>query len=94
MYSRRSYRPVHQFTKSITQRFQVHRVHLAIAYVDIKECAVTKEFCIYSLPVVSACILLKQIYILTENLKFPLYQHKTEVTQIKSPKFVLTVLLC
>jgi hypothetical protein len=62
-YTHGSYRPVHQLTKSITQRLQVHRVHLATAYVDIKECAVTKEFCIYSLPVVSACNLLDQIYV-------------------------------
>jgi hypothetical protein len=86
-YSRRSYRPVHQFIKTITQCFQVQIVHLATAYVDIKECAVTKEFCIYSFPIVSACNLLNQIYILTANLKFPLCQHKTQVTQIRSPKF-------
>jgi len=58
----RSYRPVHQFIKSITQGFQVHRVHLATGYVDIKQCAITKGFCIYRLPVVSASNLLNQIY--------------------------------
>jgi hypothetical protein len=36
---------VHEFTKSITHRFQVHEFNLATAYEDIKECAVTKEFC-------------------------------------------------
>jgi len=87
-YSCRSHRPVHQFIKSVTQRFQVHRIHLPTAYADIKECAVTKEFCIYSLPVVSACNLLNQIYIVTANLKFPLCQHKMQVTQIKSQKFI------
>ena len=40
----RSYRPVHQFIKRITERLQF-RVHLATAYVGLKECAVTKEFC-------------------------------------------------
>ena len=53
-----------------------------------KECAVTKEFYTYSLPVVSACNLLNQIYILTANLKFTLCQQKTQFAQIKSPKFV------
>ena len=65
--SRRSYRPVHQFIKSITQGFQVHGVHLAAGHVDIKECAVTKGFCIHCLPVVSASNLLNQIY---NNCKF------------------------
>jgi len=31
--------------KLIIQRFRVHRVNLATAYADIKECAITKEFC-------------------------------------------------
>jgi len=39
-----------------------YAVAKATAYVDIKECAVTKEFCIYSLPVVSACNLLNHFY--------------------------------
>jgi len=42
----------------------------------------------YSLPVVSACSVLNQIYILTKYLKSPLLQCKTQVTQIKSPKFI------
>jgi hypothetical protein len=54
----RSYRPVYEFIKLITQRLQVHWVRLATAYVDLKECAVTKEFCIYSLPVANVCNLL------------------------------------
>jgi len=68
--SRRSYRPVHQFIKSITQGFQVHRVHLATGHVDIKQCAVTKGFCIYCLTVVSASNLLNQIY---NNCKFKIF---------------------
>jgi hypothetical protein len=50
----RSYRLLYEFIEIITQLFQVHKIRLATAYVDIKECAVTKEFCRYSLPVVSA----------------------------------------
>jgi len=38
-------RSVYELTKLITQRLQVHGVHLAAAYVDIKKCAATKEFC-------------------------------------------------
>jgi len=68
--SRRSYRPVHQFKKSITQGSQVHRVHLATGYVDIKQCAGTKRFCIHCLPVVSASNLLNQIY---KNCKFKIF---------------------
>jgi len=52
--------PVH---KTHNSALTVHRVHLATAHVALKECAVTKECCIYSLPVVSACNLLNQIYI-------------------------------
>jgi hypothetical protein len=61
-YSRESYRPVHQFIKLIIQRLQIHWVRLATACVGLKECAVTKEFCTYCLPVVSASNLLNQIY--------------------------------
>ena len=82
--SRRSYRPVHQFIKSITQGFQVHRVHLATGYVDIKQCAVTMGFCIYCLPVVSASNLLNQIY---NNCKFKIFT-VTKQTVCYSSKIV------
>jgi len=36
----RSYRPVHQFIKLTAQCFQVHRVHLATAYVGLKKCII------------------------------------------------------
>ena len=56
-YSRQSYRPIHQFIKSLTQHFQVHRVHLATAYADIKECAVTRNFAytVFLLLVFATC---------------------------------------
>jgi hypothetical protein len=65
---RQSYRSVHEFTKLITQRFQVHKVHLATAYADIKECAVIKEFCVMQ----SSCCwrLFNQIFIVEANSKF------------------------
>jgi len=49
------YELLNEIYKLITQRLQVHRDCLATAYVGLKECAITKEFCRYSLPVVSAC---------------------------------------
>ena len=52
--------PVH---KSHSSALTIHRVHLATAYVGLKECAVTKEFCKHSLPVVNACNLLNNFYI-------------------------------
>jgi len=62
-------------------------VYIATAYLYIKECTVTKEFCIYSLPVVSACNLLNQNYIL--NCKFKIFTMPTQNTSYtKSPKFI------
>jgi hypothetical protein len=67
--------PVH---KTHSSALTVHRVHLAKAYVGLKECAVAKEFCTYvglkecavtkefckhSLPVVNACNLLNHFHI-------------------------------
>jgi hypothetical protein len=52
--------PVH---KTHSSALTVHRVHLATAYVGLKECAVTKEFCKHSLPVLSACNLLTHFHI-------------------------------
>ena len=59
----RSHRPVYEFIKLITQRLQFIEFFLATEYADIKECAVTKELCIHSLPVDSVCNLLNQVYI-------------------------------
>jgi hypothetical protein len=39
--------PVH---KTQNSALTVHRVHLATAYVGLKKCAVTKEFCKHRLP--------------------------------------------
>jgi hypothetical protein len=52
--------PVH---KTHNSAITVHRVHLVTAYVGLKECAVTKEFCKHSLPVVNACNLLNHFHI-------------------------------
>jgi len=58
-------KPVHKIHNSA---LTIHIVHLTTAYEGLKECAVNKEFCIYSRPAVSACNLLKQICNLTANL--------------------------
>jgi len=52
--------PVH---KTQSSALTVHRVHLATAYVGLKKCAVTKEFCRHSLPVANACNLLDPFHI-------------------------------
>jgi hypothetical protein len=52
--------PVH---KTHSSALTVHRVHLATAYVGLKECAVTKEFCKHSLPVLNACNLFNHFHI-------------------------------
>jgi hypothetical protein len=52
--------PVH---KTHSAALTVHRVHLATAYVGLKECAVTKEFRKQSLPVVNPCNLFNQFHI-------------------------------
>jgi hypothetical protein len=82
--ARQSYRPVYEFTELITQRFQVHKVHLATAYADIKECAVIKEFCMMQS---SCCHLNNQIYILTANKISTRSIYEIQVTRIKLSKF-------
>jgi len=52
--------PVH---KTHNSALTFHSVHLATAYVGLKECAVTKEFCRHSLHVVNACNLLNHFHI-------------------------------
>jgi len=52
--------PVH---KTHNSALTVHRVHLATAYVGLKKCAFTKEFCKHSLLVVSVCNLLNHFHI-------------------------------
>ena len=59
-------------TELITRRFQVHRVHLATAFANIKECVGTKEFCMKR----SSCCQCVQICALTANLKFPPSRYK------------------
>ena len=74
--------PVH---KTHNSAITIHRVHLATAYVGLKECAVTKEFCWHSLAVVNACSTILHV---NANLKFPICQHKMQVTPIKLSKFI------
>jgi len=52
--------PVH---KTHNSPLTVHSVHLATAYVGLEECALNKEFCKHSLPVVNACNLLTHFHI-------------------------------
>jgi hypothetical protein len=52
--------PVH---KTHSSALTVHWVGLAAAYVDIQECAVTKEFCVHRLLAASVCNLRNHFYI-------------------------------
>jgi len=52
--------PVH---KTYNSALIVRRVHLATAYIGLKKCAVTKQFCIHGLPVVNARNLLNHFHI-------------------------------
>jgi len=61
-YPRGSYRPVHQFIKYIIQPSQIFEVHLSTAYVEIRERAITEEFCIYRFPVVNLFIISNLIH--------------------------------
>jgi hypothetical protein len=49
--------------KTRNSALTVHRVHLATAYVGLKECAVTKELRKHSFLVANACKLLKHFHI-------------------------------
>jgi len=63
----RSCKPVYVVYKIHNSVLTVHTVHLATAYLGLKECAVTKEFCMYSLPVVSGVQLAQQFLYLNAN---------------------------
>jgi hypothetical protein len=87
--ARRSYRPVHEFTKPHNSALLSSESSLSSSICQHKRnVLLLRNVAWYSLPVVSACNLLNQIYILTANLKFPPGRHEIQVTRIKLPEFI------